>query len=138
MRHILRCSRLYVNVDGMTEPLTPTPDRPPLERREPGRAAKIAAIHALADWFELHPDVPMPNGISCYAWMNSDDEADEGLRFEAGRAAMRAAGMPEADHAGDEKGLTGCVAIATRADGGIGIRYWMQVLSDAWHRANRV
>jgi len=33
--------------------------RPPLLKRTPGRAAKIAALHALADWFAANPDLPI-------------------------------------------------------------------------------
>lgn len=33
--------------------------RPPLLKRTPGRAARIAALHALADWFAANPDLPI-------------------------------------------------------------------------------
>lgn len=35
-----------------------------LPGHKPGRAAKIAAIHALADWYTDHPDVEMPTDIN--------------------------------------------------------------------------
>jgi hypothetical protein len=74
-------------IDSTTYPL------PQLERREPGRSVKIAAIHALADWLTTNPDVPMPSRITCDYWLTAEDEPDEQLRMSAALAAMNAAGI---------------------------------------------
>lgn len=37
-----------------------------LPGRTPGRAARIAAIHMLADWLADHPDVPVPDIMATY------------------------------------------------------------------------
>lgn len=47
----------------------------PLPQREPGAAGQrlraIAAIHALADWYALHPDVPAPANVSATSFADS-------------------------------------------------------------------
>ena len=58
---------------------------PVLPVRDPGRALKIAALHALAEWFAEHPDVAMPTQIQLNHHIGFDDEPDAGLRGAAVR-----------------------------------------------------
>jgi hypothetical protein len=79
-------------------PMAPEPVRGPslvqatapqygtLPVRTPGRAQKIAAIHALAEWFASHPDVPMPNALLATYYVTPDDEPDDGVRLRDYRA----------------------------------------------------
>jgi hypothetical protein len=50
----------------MTEPNMTAPPAE-LPGAKPGRAAKIAAIHALADWLAEHPEIPAPDTVHCYS-----------------------------------------------------------------------
>jgi hypothetical protein len=51
-----------------------------LPRRQPGRAARIAAVYMFAHWLIEHPDVPVPNIIA--SWMpGPDDEVDQATRY---------------------------------------------------------
>lgn len=52
-----------------------------LPRRAPGRAQKIAAIHALAEWFAQHPEAPMPEHITALYYVAPHDEPDEQVRY---------------------------------------------------------
>jgi hypothetical protein len=46
-----------------------------LPQRDPGAAGQrlraIAAIHALADWYVEHPDVPAPSSVTAYSYVRS-------------------------------------------------------------------
>lgn len=52
-------------------------DKPPLPVRERGRAARIAELHAIANWFADNPDVPMPHYVQMHAYAGSDDRVRE-------------------------------------------------------------
>lgn len=45
------------------------------------RARQVAALHALANWYAEHPDIPMPENVICSTWSYSHegDEADRVL-----------------------------------------------------------
>lgn len=51
-----------------------------LPARTPGRAARIAAIHMLADWLADHPDVPVPDIMATYT-IRDTDEPNEAIRY---------------------------------------------------------
>ena len=50
----------------------------PLAQRNPGaagdRVRAIAAIHALAEFFVQHPDVPVPTSVTAYVYTADDAE----------------------------------------------------------------
>jgi len=54
----------------------PVPDEKPVH----SRAGKIAAIHALAEHLEQHPDFPMPDRLVLAKKITERDEQDEALR----------------------------------------------------------
>lgn len=53
----------------------------PMPFREPGRAQKVAAIHAYADFLAEHPDVPAPQYITAHAHYRREDEPDTKMRI---------------------------------------------------------
>lgn len=53
----------------------------PMPFREPGRAQKVAAIHAYADFLAEHPDVPAPQYITAHAHYRREDEPDTEMRI---------------------------------------------------------
>lgn len=53
-----------------------------LPNRQPGRAAKIAAIHMLANWFTEHPDAPMPITVLATYYVMPEDEPSDGVRMQ--------------------------------------------------------
>jgi hypothetical protein len=54
-----------------------------LPAARPGRAAVIAAIHAMAEWLADHPEVPAPQSISLTHSTDQGVEVDEGIRMAA-------------------------------------------------------
>jgi hypothetical protein len=62
----------------------------PLPVRVPGRAQKIAAIHALADWFAAHPDVPMPVAVQAVYYITPQVEPADDVRHRDYRAVREA------------------------------------------------
>lgn len=45
------------------------------------RAAKVATIHALADWYAQHPEQPMPDKITCVRVIEHHEIPDESTRL---------------------------------------------------------
>lgn len=52
----------------------------PEMRPHTARAHKIAALHAMADWFAQHPEAPMPAYVVASYHLAEDDEVDERTR----------------------------------------------------------
>lgn len=68
---------------------TPLPDLPGgvLPQRDPNRTIRIAELHALASWFEDHPEIAMPTHVDLRHYISQTDEIDAGLRVAAVRKA---------------------------------------------------
>lgn len=58
----------------------------------PSRAHKIAALHAFAQYFADHPDVPVPDSVQGIYLITPADEIDEKTRVAVVRNGARAAG----------------------------------------------
>lgn len=57
------------------------------------RASRIAGIRQLAEWFEAHPEVPVPTVINVHIFFKVEDEPDEQTRVAGALAAMKEAGV---------------------------------------------
>lgn len=79
--------------------LDPTAELP---GRVPGRAAKIAAIHMLADWLASHPEVPMPIHVLATYRITAAEEPDQAIRYAAIADLAEELGVSEyGSHYGD-------------------------------------
>jgi hypothetical protein len=67
---------------AQSHPMTSAEKRE-LPNARPGRAAVIAAIHALAEWLAEHPEVPSPQAIELTHTTYQEDEVDEPIRMAA-------------------------------------------------------
>lgn len=80
----------------MTKPLGAFNDlSDPANRPGAGRAQKIAAIHALADWFVRHPEAPLPTYLTASHSVTPKDEVDEATRVAGVRSVAQGMALHE-------------------------------------------
>jgi hypothetical protein len=74
-----------------------------LPNRVPGRAARIAALHMMADWFAAHPEVPVPSYVVANYWVDAEDEPAQEVRVRDVTSVATAldATLYPSDNAGD-------------------------------------
>jgi hypothetical protein len=95
----------------MTTPMTNEPH---------GRAMRIAAIHAFADWLADHPNVPIPTSVIGTFHVDERTEIDEWTRVASVLSVLHAIGAPPTE---GDRTVQGDLQIASTAAHGIDIMY---------------
>jgi hypothetical protein len=112
--------------------LDPTQELP---GRTPGRAARIAAIHMLADWLASHPEVPMPTDVLATWWLFPSDERDQATRYAAVAAVAEQLDVQEYGHKYGDGSPQFDYTIAAAEVHGLQITYRGSALKDTSHQA---
>lgn len=104
-----------------------------LPGREPGRAAKIAAIHALAEWYADHPEIDMPDDIDCAQVHHRRYSSDDTDRLEEGPRVDQVLRFAVAQGVAPYEGATSVqakVVVLARDVHGIGITHTVAAIKD--------
>jgi hypothetical protein len=92
-----------------------------------GRAMRIAAIHAFADFLADRPDLPMPQSIVAQYTVTANDEIDEWTRVASVMSVLH--GMAASPYEGEHT-VQGDLAVATLKLHGIEITYRAAAMKD--------
>lgn len=117
-------------VCAMTQASTTTE----LPGRQPGRAARIAALFMLAQWFVEHPEIPMPTSIIATWVTDAQDEPDQATRYAAVHAIADQLDAREYGSNYGDQSPQFDYEVASKATHGVEINYRGTTFSDAYYR----
>lgn len=104
-----------------------------LPGRQPGRAARIAALFMLAQWFVEHPEIPMPTSVIATWITDAQDEPDQATRYAAVHAIAEQLDAAEYGSNYGDQSPQFDYEVASKATHGVEINYRGTTFSDAYY-----